>query len=318
MTSRSINLAGPLLHRSGAHGADGVDAILKRALSNGSLTKQERGTLARIRLLTRTEAPPPFRRAISFGAAGAIASSSGVAISGGNAPLDNTVRTRNRPADGGSATMTGGTLDFSHLGTDPLGYGEVTGALISSSGSNSILTSQTVSGTSILTFASLNFAGGHSRLRERGWGRGREKPGPFHHTPTLLLDGTIDSNVYFQDGDDFGVASYDNVKGIILDTADANVDVFLGTINNADNVYIIEAGSSGNMTLGSSTVTLHTLAQTATSSGTVSMPLQTLKVSSIGIGIGKGGLTLGASAGEGTLMAEIPEAACHSTTFPAT
>jgi fibronectin-binding autotransporter adhesin len=236
------------------------------------------------------------------GAAAAIASSSGVDLGGGALLISNTSALNNtdRLNDSGTVTLSGsGVLNFSHTG-GAANYSETTGALSVTGSGNQIITSRADSGqTSTLTFASLTLGGG---LQFTGDALGLDSRNRIFITAQTA--GPIGgSATYFDPLNNVTTpAAYTLLNGVGPQAADVDVDVLGGVIpDGSAAVSIIQAGTSGNITLGSTITSMDSLTQTATQAGTIELAGEILRTDLVIIGNPNAPLTIGTTPGEGTI-----------------
>jgi fibronectin-binding autotransporter adhesin len=308
--THTLDFQNPINLGSGARtvqvndGAATIDATLSGLLSgsSGGLVKTGTGTLQLSQASAYTGATSVSAGTLLLdGASAAITSSSGVTLSGGTLLLSNTSALNNtdRLNDSGTVNLSGGTLNFSHTG-GAASYSETTGALTVSGSGSQIITSRAASGqTSTLTFASLSLGG---NLQFIGDALGLNDRNRIFITaqgagPIGLLFTYFDplNNVTTQ-------ANYTLLNGVGPLSADANVDVLGGTIpDGSAAVSIIQAGTSGNISISDPITTISSLTQTATQAGTVAMAGGILRTDLVIIGNPNAPLTIGSTPGEGTL-----------------
>jgi fibronectin-binding autotransporter adhesin len=284
-----------------------VEAILSGDVSNGSLTKAGAGTLQLTAANTYTGATTVTAGTLQLaGAAGAITSTSGVDVGGGTITLSNTSALNNtdRLNDSGSVTLSGsGVLNFSHTG-GAVNYSETTGALSVTGSGNQIITSRADAGqTSTLTFASLSNSGS---LQFYGAGLGADARNRVFITGQSA--GAISGATHFDPLTGINnPAGYSLLNGVIIKLSDVDVDVLGGQIpDGSAAVSIIQAGTSGDITLGSSVTAIDSLNQTASQLGTITMSAKTLRTDLVLIGNTNAPLTIGTTPGEGTLTTNTP------------
>ncbi len=292
-----------------ADGTAAVDAKLSGILSggtNGALTKTGSGTLQLTAANSYTGTTTVSAGTLMLsGSSGVIASTSRVAINAGaTLQINNTSGSDNlgdRLNNAATVAMTSGILNFSHTGAGGTTYSETTGPVTISGTGNRIISSQAATGrTSTLTLGGLSgtltglqFEGpglGDADLRNRILITGRSAgaiTGATHYDPLTLLT---------------RAAVYSIAYGVGPLTSDANVDVLGGVIpTGSDAVSIIQAGSSGDITLSSDPTIIASLTQTANQLGTVAMPGQTLRTDAVLLGSPNASLTIATSPGSGTL-----------------
>jgi fibronectin-binding autotransporter adhesin len=291
---------GTLTGSSFAMESGSVSAILG---GGGTLTKTTGGTV----ILSGANS---FSGAINVtsgtlqlsGAAASIASSSGVDLGGGTLLISNTSALNNTDRLNNSGTVTfsgGGVLNFAHTG-GAANYSETTGALSVTGSGNQIITSRADSGqTSTLTFASLTLGGG---LQFTGDALGLDSRNRIFITAQSA--GPIGgSATYFDPLNNVTTpAAYTLLNGVGPQAADVDVDVLGGVIpDGSAAVSIIQAGTSGNITLGSPVTSIDSLTQTASQAGTLELAGEILRTDLVIIGNSNAPLTIGSTSGEGTI-----------------
>jgi fibronectin-binding autotransporter adhesin len=243
------------------------------------------------------------------GAAGAIASSTGITLStGGILTLANTSTANNGNRIAGTLAMNGGTLNFTN-NAGAVNYSETTGNLSIGGGTNTIATGQAAtSQTSTLAFGTLSRTAG--TVNFTGTGLGVDARNRITFTGGVTSGQAIGTWATFN-GTDF--AAYDTTNGVVALTAytdvtrlESGTKAIANTATN--NVRIIEGTgvSPASITLAAPTTTINTLNQ-STSGGTSAATIDpdptnnTLAVNSILVSSGAGSLTIGTTAGDGTL-----------------
>ena len=240
------------------------------------------------------------------GANGSIASSTSISISGnGTLALENFGNATNpdRIGDTASIAMSGGTLTFETDSSAP-SASETIGNLTVTGGYNTISNGLAGFGkTSTLTIASLTRSGGAVvNFAGSSLGFNAENRILFTAAPTLG-DWALYNGV--------GYAAYDPVNGIV-ETAYADVTRLSSgskVICSAaeGNIRIIDGtGTPGAITLNGSTTTIWTLSQSATGGNAmIDTGGKTLGLSSVLVGAGAGGLTIGTGVNSGNLTAAV-------------
>ena len=242
------------------------------------------------------------------GAAGAIASSTGITLStGGILTLANTSTANNGNRIAGTLAMNGGTLNFTN-NAGAVNYSETTGNLSIGGGTNTIATGQAAtSQTSTLAFGTLSRTAG--TVNFTGTGLGVDARNRITFTGGVTSGQAIGTWATFN-GTDF--AAYDTTNGVVALTAytdvtrlESGTKAIANTATN--NVRIIEGTgiSPASITLAAPTTTINTLNQSTfegTSAATIDPgTTDTLAVNSILVSSGAGSLTIGTTAGDGTL-----------------
>ena len=297
------------------NGSATVDGKLSGVLSGtgGSLTKTGAGTLQLTAANTFTGVAAVSAGTLQLSDGGTLDSASGVTIgSTSTLSISNTpaTATTNRIQDGAPITMTGGTLAFSHT-AGAADYSETLGALTVSNTGNVISASRAASGqTSTLNFASLSYTPGGLQFQGEGLGLSDERNRIFI---SGLSAGAIGSGVTYFDGVASGTAGYSLANGVVLLAPASSVNILGGMIvDNSTSVGIVDGGTSGDITLSSPITAIQSLAQNATSGGTVDLAGRTLRAETIVLGNADASLIVGATPGSGTLT---PAASAGSLTL---
>ena len=228
---------------------------------------------------------------------GSATSSSGFALTNGGALVlinSAAANLKNRVGNAAPIVLNDGDFEFINDGS-AAGYSETAGALVVSSGANTVAAYPAPSGqTSTLTFSSLVYNGGTVDFQMGAAGTSQNKVF-FTMPPTLGNWLTVNG----------GPAMYDTTNG--LQSAPDYVDIAaLGsTITNApaSNVRINFTGSGGNIQLNSTTTAVNSLQQNTTTAATVATAGETLQAGQVAINAGLASLTIGAARGDGVLEA---------------
>ena len=240
------------------------------------------------------------------GSGGTLSSPGSLTLSAnGTLMLHSTAASNNTDRLGNAVpvTLAGGTLRFSHTG-GPANYSETAGGLAVASGSNTLAASQAESGnTSALTFAALSRTGG--AVNFTGADLGLNDRNQILFTAAPALSGGIIGPWATADGSNFatygayGVTAYAggftelSAKGPSTIPDDASL-----------NARISSEGTGGGIGLAGATLnSVNTLTQNTEFPATVSTASKTLLTAGLLINAGKAALTIGASAGDGTLAA---------------
>ena len=238
------------------------------------------------------------------GVSGAISASTGYTLSpGGTLLLDNTVAANNtnRLRDASAILLYGGTLRLGNDGGET-NFGENAGALTAVSGASTIDAAQAAPGyTSTLRFLSLARSPGGS-VNFTGTGLG-ESPRNRIIISTGLADGPIGS---WATVNGTNLAAYSSVNGVYAD-ATAFTDIAArgpdSTIvsNDASNVRISLPGDAGPIQLDSEVTRVASLSQNTATPATVNTASKSLQTATVTVPAGTAPVTIGASAGDGTL-----------------
>ncbi len=237
------------------------------------------------------------------GANGSILSSSGITINaGGMLQISNTpdANLPNRVKDGGSVTMDGGTLSFSHT-AGATNYSETVGTVALASGPNAISASQAAAGrTSALTLSGLTRTSGTVDFTGAGLGESDRN--------RIFINGQSDGPIgAWATVNGSALAAYSSARGVYAADSASYADIAArgDTIvsNPSSNVRIMTQGTTGNNELSDATTVINSLAQNSVFDSTVNTAGKTLRTSAAAVPAGKAALTLGAAAGDGTLTA---------------
>ena len=216
--------------------------------------------------------------------------------------IDNldTASNTNRIADAAVINVNGGTLDFSNNG-GAVNYSESAGTLnIGSSSTSTVNTDQAALGqTSALTFNTLTrVAGGTVNFTGNGLGVDTRN--------RLLIASQAAGNLpvwatYLNTSD---LAAYDASLGIVPATF-TDIAAQSGVVPNGAglNVRINSVGTPGNVTLASGTTAINLLLQNTTTASTIDLAGGSIASTGFKINPGMQALTIGATAGNGTLSA---------------
>ncbi len=231
----------------------------------------------------------------------------GVTISGGATfELSNTsdANNTNRLTNTAVVTLSGGTFRFAHP-TDPADYSEIAGALIVSSGANTIFAAQTGNGqTSSLTFSGgLTHSAGTLNFTGTGLGESARNRIFIDGQPEGLIGAwaTVNGTNY---------AAYSNTLGVYASseavTANEIAARGLGSVI-PDNAFatadITAPGETGPITLADNDTSTFALQQKHETNAVVATAGQTLRAAAVTMMAGKGSLTLGENEDDGTLTA---------------
>ena len=292
------------LRLDGTSSGNRVDGVIDNGIHTISVLKSNSSTwtLTGANTYTGTTSSTGGTLVLS-GANGAIGNSRSITLAGNgiltlqNSTLNNNT---NRLGDALPISLNAGTLGFNHDG-GVADYSETAGPLTVAGGVNAIVAAQADEGkTSALTFASLACAGGSIDFVGTELGVNNRNKVLFASEPTLT-NGVLGSWATVNGGalatyGSFGVTAYTNytdlsAKGPSVVPDDANV-----------NARINSEGVGGGITLsGSVTNRIYTLSQNVSYPATVTLASKTLLASGILIAPEKESLTIGSSAGDGTL-----------------
>ena len=238
------------------------------------------------------------------GANGTINASTNISIaSGATLLLNNTAAANhaNRLNNATLLTLTGGTLAFVNDG-GAANFSESAGALVLSSGQNTIAASQAaLDQTSTLTFASLTRSG-TATLNFTGIGIGESDRN------RIFINGQPDGLIgTWATINGTGYACYDSVKGVTAISADIAARGPDSTIvSNATSVVRISTpGTAGNIELSDPTTVIDTLVQDAATPATVNTASKYLLTKNIIINADKEALSIGAAPNDGTLATSV-------------
>ncbi len=236
---------------------------------------------------------------------GSVLAASASSISAGaTLLLDNTAAANNtnRLGDTASVSLSGGTLRLANDGGDA-DFGEDAGALSLVSGDNTVTVDQAAEGhVAVLRLAGLTRPGGGATLNFTGTGLGESDRCRIFIAgqsegligPWATVNGTQP-------------ALYDATLGICASAWTVTNIAARGAVIPDDasaDVRITELGDSGADTLeGDPTNSVATLRQYAATSSVIATSSKTLRAYAIGIEAGAAPLTIGASAGDGEVIA---------------
>lgn len=271
-------------------------------IGSGTLTLQGANTIS-------TTAAISGGALVLSGANGAIASVNGITVSNGGAlTLANTAAANNGNRIANAVALNGGSFNFTNT-AGAANYAETVGNLSIGGGVNTVATNQAATGqTSTLAFGTLSRTAG--TVNFSGTGLGVDARNRITFSGGVTAGQAIGTWATYN-GTDF--AAYDATNGVVALTAYTDVTrLESGSKVIADastsNVRIVEGTgvAPASITLGSPVTTINTLNQSAvggTSAATIDPDAtnNTLAVNSILVSSGAGGLTVGTSAGDGTL-----------------
>ncbi len=236
------------------------------------------------------------------GANGALANTSGIALSGGTLQLNNTsaANNTNRIPDSTPITLTSGTLDFNSDAAAATNYSET--VAITAAVAGTINGKQAAAdGTSTLTIGTFTRNSG-AALSFTGTGLGVDARNRilFSTPPTL-----VNSVIPWATSGATTFAAYDATNGVIPATT-TDIDAQGSTIADAStsNLRILPDGSGAAIALGAATTSINTLVQAnvgALVNPTIDTAAKTFQVSSILVVSGARPLTIGTAANAGTL-----------------
>jgi len=233
------------------------------------------------------------------GANGAIASSTGITISGaGILKLDNTSAANNGNRVGAvPITMSGGTFMFTN-NAGAVNYSETVGALTNAAGANVISVAQSAVGqTSTLTFSSLTRTAGTINFVGTGLG--------VDNRNKILITGQANGLIgswATVNGTD--LAAYDSTLGVYAYSGYTDIAYRNSTItsNDVDSIRIsLTNATPGNIALSSDITIINSLLQNYTQPSTVDTASKILRTANITIGSGMEALTVGAAVNAGNL-----------------
>jgi len=239
------------------------------------------------------------------GADGAVAASACTVSNGATLSLNNTAASNNanRLADGGSVTLLGGTLAFTH-DAGAADFSEATGALTIGGGSNTVSLTQAAAGhTAALTFTSLSCTGGTVNFVGAGLGESVSNRILIAAQPTGIIG-------FWAKVNGAGIAAYDAVRGV-YDASGDNASIAArgpSTIPDdaARGAEIDTDGTEGPIALaGERTNRVVYVRQNTATAAEIAMRTgetnKTLLTSGLAIRPGGANLTVGSAAGDGYL-----------------
>ncbi|NLG00205.1 MAG: hypothetical protein GX565_08650 [Lentisphaerae bacterium] len=242
------------------------------------------------------------------GAAGAVTNASVITLAeGATLLLENSAGANvpDRVRDQAALTLTGGTLAFSHA-ADAASYSETLGTVAANSGNSTITASRAAAGqTSTLTLSGLTRTAGTLTFTGAGLGDSDRN--------RIFIVGQADGLIgAWATVNGTTPAAYSSTRGVYAAEAAAYTDIAArgpaSTIPDAganSAVRINSDGTSGAIALAAATTTLGSLAQNTATEAVVDTAGKTLRATRIDIPVGKAGITIGATAGDGTLAAAI-------------
>lgn len=294
-------------------GSTAASAEISGQLANGSgsfgVTKQGTGTW----LLT-TNNTYTGRTVVNGGTLalsrlyGALANStSSYSLVSGTLLLDNTTAANNtnRLGDTTPILLYGGTLQLGNDGGD-INFGENAGALTAVSGASTVDSAQAAPGrTSTLRFASLARSPGGS-VNFSGTGLGESDRNRIFIT--LQADGPIGP---WATVNGTNLAAYSSALGVYAE-ATAFTDIAargpgsLIVSNDVSNVRISLPGTDGPIQLDSDVTRVASLSQNTSTPAVVNTANKSLQTASVTVPAGAASVTIGVSAGDGTLAPLTP------------
>lgn len=287
-----------------------VDGVISNGIHTLSVVKSNSGTWTLLGVSTYTGTTAVAGGALVVaGATGSIGGTIGITLSGGTLRLDNTAAVHDdRLPDEVPLLLAGGSLDFVHDG-GAVDYAEAAGALILSSGANTVTGARAAEGqTSAVTFSALVYEGGTVDFAGDGLGEdGRSQI--LFGTPPPLVGGIIGP---WATVNGTALATY-GPNGITAYVPSGTTDIAArgpGSVipDDADaHVRIVDDGTSGPITLAEAVTRVASLTQENEDfAATVETASKTLRAGAVAAASGAAALTVGEAAGDGTLTAAGP------------
>ncbi|MFZ9201321.1 MAG: autotransporter-associated beta strand repeat-containing protein [Opitutales bacterium] len=279
------------------------------AYTSGALTKRGAGTMTLNAANTYAGTTTILNGTVALStASGAIASSATISMSGGSTLLLNNTAAANNGNRLGNSTavnLNGATLNFAN-DAGAASFSETAGVLTIGGGQNTVTVGQAATGqTTTLTFASMSRSSGAVNFAINGGtaitGTANTRANIVLTTPFTTSNGILGTWATVNQADWATMSGSSIVAYTGYTDATAAGSTITGT--SATNLRVTGAGTSGAISLGTTTALNTLLMAEGTTAATLDTATKTLSIAGIYAGTGRAALTLGSAVGDGLLQA---------------